>query len=228
MKSFFSTIFFDFDYTLADSSRGAVDCINYALTNLGLPAVPDSDACQTIGLSLSDTFTHLTGNSSTTQHKEFIRLFTQRADQIMADSTVLFESVPETLAMLKKQGITLGIVSTKFHYRIEAILNRENLLHAFDIIVGSEDVSKHKPDPEGLLKALEMTQSSPSGTVYVGDSVVDAETAKRAGVSFIAVLSGTTLKDAFKGYEVYGFADCFQDIIELTYTESKTIAQPHN
>ena len=216
MKALLSTIFFDFDYTLADSSRGAVECINYALTNLGFAAVSFRDACQTIGLSLSDTFTHLTGNRSTTQHREFIRLFTRRADEIMTDSTVLFESVPETIGILKKHGITLGIVSTKFHYRIAEILNRENLLNMFDIIVGSEDVSKHKPDPEGLLKALEMTASSPSGTVYVGDSVIDAETAKRAGISFLAVLSGTTLKDAFEGYQVYGFADQFQDIVKLT------------
>ena len=136
MKASISTIFFDFDYTLADSSRGAAECINFALTNLGFPAVTYKEACQTIGLSLPDTFTRLVGNSSALQYNEFIRLFSKRADQVMADSTTLFESVPETIAILKKQGFTLGIVSTKFHYRIETILNRERLLHAFDIIVG--------------------------------------------------------------------------------------------
>jgi phosphoglycolate phosphatase len=215
MRSKFSAIFFDFDYTLADSSRGAVECINFALKNLGLPAVTDEEAFQTIGLSLPDTFRCLAGKRSDEQHREFISLFIHRADQIMADLTVLFKSVPKTISKLKKQGFTLGIVSTKFHYRIEAILDRESLLHAFDIIIGGEDVSKHKPDPEGLLKAMEKAQSLPSDTLYVGDSLVDAETAKRAGVSFIAMLTGTAVKDSFEGYEVYRFADRFQDLIEL-------------
>ena len=61
MNSSFSTIFFDFDYTLADSSRGAVKCINFALTNLGFPAVTEEEACKTIGLSLPDTLTLLAG-----------------------------------------------------------------------------------------------------------------------------------------------------------------------
>jgi len=213
MNSRFSTLFFDFDYTLADSSRGAVECINFALTSLGFPCVTYEEACQTIGLSLPNALACLIGNSSAVQVNEFIKFFTQRADQVMADSTVLFESVPETITMLKRQGFILAIVSTKFHYRIEAILKRENLLHAFDIIVGGEDVFKHKPDPEGLLKAIEIAQSSRSETLYVGDSVVDAETAKRARVPFIAVLSGTTLKDAFEEYEVYAIADRFHDLI---------------
>lgn len=228
MRLCLSTVFFDFDFTLADSSRGAVECINFALTWLGLPAVTDEEACLTIGLSLPDTFTYLVGKSSAEQHKEFIRLFTQRADEVMADSTVLFESVPETVAILKKRGFKLGIVSTKFRYRLESILRRENLLSAFDIIVGGEDVLRLKPDPEGLLKAMETTRSSPSDTIYVGDSIVDAETAKRAGVPFVAVLSGTTLKDAFEGYDVYRFAEHFQDLRELTGTEFKEITYPYN
>lgn len=215
MKSFLSTFFFDFDYTLADSSHGAVKCINFALTQLGFPAVAEEEACKTIGLSLPDTLAQLAGNCSDSQERQFIKLFTQRADQIMADSTTFFESVPETISMLKQQGFKLGIVSTKFRYRIEAILNRENLLHVFDVIVGGEDVLKHKPDPEGLLRAIDITKSSFGDTIYVGDSVVDAETAKRARVCFLAMLSGPTAKDAFDGYEVYGFAERFPDILKL-------------
>ena len=57
----FQAIIFDFDYTLADSSRGVIDCIKYALHALGLPSVSDKLACQTIGLSLGDTLIQLVG-----------------------------------------------------------------------------------------------------------------------------------------------------------------------
>ena len=52
----FQAVIFDFDYTLADSSQGAIECINFALTEMGLDCVPAEAACRTIGLSLSETF----------------------------------------------------------------------------------------------------------------------------------------------------------------------------
>lgn len=211
MKPQFQTVIFDFDYTLADSSRGVVECINSALVGMGIPAVSAEEARRTIGLSLLDTFVHLTGESPV-QSNEFARLFVERADEVMADLTVLFDSVPEAVEMLRRRGFALGIVSTKFRYRIQSILRREGLLGSFDVIVGGEDVSRHKPDPEGLLRVMERLQSSPTNSVYVGDSLVDAETAKRARVPFIAVLSGITPRDAFDGYDVFQILERMSDM----------------
>ena len=60
-KSPIKAILFDFDYTLADSSRGVIDCIGYALGALRLPPVSEEAACRTIGLSLADTLAALAG-----------------------------------------------------------------------------------------------------------------------------------------------------------------------
>ncbi|MFH1743707.1 MAG: HAD-IA family hydrolase [bacterium] len=203
MKNHFDAVIFDFDYTLADSSKGVVECMNFAFSRLGLPVLSADRICPTIGLSLPDAFIELVGREHSIQADEFARLFISRADEVMTDLTTIFEGVPETLNLLKKRGKTLGIVSTKFRYRIEGILCRDNLLELFDVIVGGEDVSKHKPSPEGLLKAAEELRSVASNPLYVGDSVTDAETAKRAGMPFVAVLSGKTPKSRFDGYELY-------------------------
>jgi len=56
MKGNIKAVIFDFDYTLADSSKGIIECINYALRELGLNSVTTDAACETIGLSLGDTF----------------------------------------------------------------------------------------------------------------------------------------------------------------------------
>ena len=215
MNHHFQTVIFDFDYTLADSSRGVIDCINFAFDELGLPAVSAEMVCQTIGLSLPDIFLKLAGQQHLAKCNEFARLFIKRADEVMADLTVLFESVPRTVELLKRYGIALGIVSTKFRYTIETILRRENLLDSFEVIVGGEDVSKHKPDPVGLLTAIERLESSHASCLYVGDSVTDAETAKRAKVPFVAVLSGVTPKDAFRGYEVYRILESLSEPPDL-------------
>ncbi|HEX8748125.1 MAG TPA: HAD-IA family hydrolase [Pyrinomonadaceae bacterium] len=192
---------FDFDYTLADSSRGAVECINFALKEMGLPEASNEAACRTIGLSLKNSFLTLAGEGEAQRCDEFARLFVRRADEVMVELTELYESVPATIEELHRSGLLLGIVSTKYRYRIEEILGRASLLPFFQVIIGGEDVSEHKPDPEGLFKAIERLQCSPASVVYVGDSVPDAEVSRLAAVQFVAVLSGVTGRECFEGYE---------------------------
>ena len=123
----------------------------------------------------------------------------------MADFTILFTETPGVIKGLYNKGIKLGIVSTKFRYRIEAILRRENLLNFFEVIVGGEDVSTLKPNPFGLLLAVKKLSITSSEAIYIGDSIIDAETANRAGISFISVLSGVTPRIAFSRSQVRFF-----------------------
>ncbi len=211
MRTTFNTIIFDFDYTLADSSRGVVSCVNFALENLGFPPTTYKKSCQTIGLSLPETFAYLTGEPAK-QGQEFARLFVDQAERVMTDRTVLFPSTPPAIKKLKRLGYQLGIVSTKFRYRIEEILTRDGMLAPFDQIVGGEDVTRHKPDPESLLQALEKLNTFPQNAVYVGDSVTDAKTAANVGLPFYAILSGVTLRTAFSATPVERFFDSVGDL----------------
>jgi phosphoglycolate phosphatase len=194
-------VIFDFDYTLADSSQGALECINFALDEMGLDQVSAEAACRTIGLSLNQTFLTLAEYHDPRRCDEFYRLFVQRAEEVMTNLTVLYELVPATIEALRRRGLRLGIVSTKYRRRINEILEREALLHGFQVVIGGEDVEQHKPHPQGLLHAIEKLECSPASAVYVGDSVVDAELAKRAGVPLIVVLSGVTPRGHFDSYE---------------------------
>ena len=193
------SIVFDFDYTLADSSDAVIDCVNYGLGKLGLPAAPPEAIRRTIGLALPETLQALAGEDDLDRAGEFYDLFVERADEVMLDGTVLLESVPEVVRDLGRRA-KLGIVSSKYRSRIETILRRERLLDQFGAIVGGEDVPVLKPDPTGLRQALEMLGSPPERSLYVGDTVTDAETAQRAGVPFVAVLSGVTTRSELAIY----------------------------
>jgi phosphoglycolate phosphatase len=210
----FPIVIFDFDYTLADSSKGVLECINHAFKGMDLPKVAAEDAKRTIGLSLPNILVALAGREQEGRVAEFARLFVEKANEVMTDQTEIFEEVPEIIRRLKDEGVTLGIVSTKFRRRIEEILRREGLQELFDVIVGGEDVSRHKPNPEGLLVAIERLGGSPSGSLYVGDSVTDAETARRAGVTFAAVLNGVTPREAFKNYPTHRIMDNLGELID--------------
>ena len=214
-KPLIQAIIFDFDYTLADSSRGVIACFNFALGRLGLPLADDAIIRQTIGLPLPDALVMLGGKEYTRYTNEFTRLFVERADEIMADSTELFDVVPETIAALRNFGIRPGIFSLKYRYRIEAVLKREHLLDAFEVIIGAEDVSEHKPNPKGLLVAMERLNCVRQNCLYVGDSVTDAKTAQRADTDFIAVLSGVTPHAAFGDYDVYAILEDVSGLLNL-------------
>ena len=151
---------------------------------------------------------------------KFIRLFIERADEVMTDMTELFDVVPETVAALRNFGIRLGIVTLKYRYRIEAILKRDHLSDAFEVIIGFEDVSVQKPDPSGLLTAVERLNCVPQNCFYIGDSVTDAKTAQRADIDFIPVLSGVTPRVVFDDYNVYTILEDVSGLLDLAFLTS--------
>lgn len=197
----FRAVVFDFDYTLADSSQGAIECINFALGEMGLAPASAEACCRTIGLSLNETFLALAEHHEPQRCAEFYALFVKRAEEVMVNLTELYESVPATIDALREQGLKLAIVSTKYRRRIEAVLEREALMHGFELVIGGEDVAQHKPHPQGLFEAMEKLECSAASVLYVGDSVVDAEVARRAGVPLVVVLSGVTPQSDFGTYE---------------------------
>jgi phosphoglycolate phosphatase len=193
-------VLFDFDLTLADSTLGAVECVNYALEAMALPRAEPEAIRATIGFSLAATLARLTGLTDPVSAQDFSRNFVKHADLRMVELTSVFPDVAQTLGQLKDAGIKTAIVSTKFRYRIETILARDGLLDAFDQIIGGEDVMRHKPDPEGLVKALGKLDMRTAESLYVGDHPVDAEAAAAVGIPFAAVLTGTAARNDFDSW----------------------------
>ncbi len=193
-------LLFDFDYTLADSSAGAVACMRHALAALGLPDVDPETCARTMGLSLPATLVALAGEAHAHLAPEFVRLFMQRADEVMVPGTVIYPETAPTLEALGRMGYRRAIVSTKYRSRIEAALARDGLAHLVETIVGGEDVADHKPAPDALYAALERLGASANEALYVGDSLVDAQAAQAADVAFVAVTSGHTPAEAFTPY----------------------------
>lgn len=212
----------DFDYTLADSSPGIIACANEALQGLGLPPATPARIRATIGLSLAQTFTALSGVTEPTMAAEFTQRFVAHADRVMNRLTTIYPWVPETVRHLRERGARLGIVSSKYRYRIEHILSEHGLASAFEVIVGGEDVAQHKPDPAGLFLALTHLQVTPAEVVYVGDHPVDAEAASRAGIPFMAVLTGTSDRQSFAGHAVQSFLE------DLSHLPARLPHAPHS
>jgi phosphoglycolate phosphatase len=214
----FSTIVFDFDYTLADSSRGIIDCTRYALARLGLAPVGPDEVRATIGLPLRAAFLRMAGPAHERRTAEFLDLYDERARAVMVDQTALVDGVPEMIAALRDRGIRLAIASTKSRRYIEETLQRRELRLAFDAIIGGDDVAMPKPDPDGLRTAIDRSGGPAARALYVGDSAIDAETARRAAVPFVAVLSGVSQRRDFEGYEVFGIVERLSELPRLLWS----------
>jgi len=196
----YNTVIFDFDYTLADATYGIVSSFNYAFSRLEISEYDCERIKRTVGLSLDEAFVQLTGNEDKALINSFRNLFREKADEVMSKNTVLFEDTVNTLQKLKHDGVNTGIVTTKYHYRIDETLNIHGISDLVDVIVGGEDVKVPKPSPEGLLLAIDSLSAKLNEVLYIGDSLVDAKTALAANVDFAAVTTGTTDKEDFSQY----------------------------
>lgn len=210
----FDTIIFDFDLTLADSSKGILQCFKHTISNFGYAIPDDTSIYNTIGLTLEQAFCVLCDVHDEQKLGEMKKVYVKKADEIMVKLTEFYDGVIDGLKALKNNGFKIGIVSTKYRYRIEDSFKKEMDTPCVDVIIGGEDVKVHKPDPSGLELCIKRLNSKKQNTLYVGDSFVDAQTAENAGVAFGGVLTGSTTEDVFKTYNFAMLKDNSTQLID--------------
>ena len=196
----YTTYLFDFDYTLVDSSRGIVLCFRNVLERHEHTDITDEQIKRTIGKTLEESFSILTGIEDTNTLAQYRKEYVKEADEHVNANTVLFPETIHVLQELKAQGAKIGIVSTKYRYRIEELVEKYFPKGFFDIIIGGEDVKEMKPSPQGILKALKKLRRNRKETLYIGDSTVDAQAAFHAKVDFVGVLNGMTTREELESY----------------------------
>jgi phosphoglycolate phosphatase len=107
--------------------------------------------------------------------------------RVLREHARLFPGLAATLDALKSRGMVLGIVSGA---RPEVLELLSEVLDRFDAVVLAPDVSRRKPHPEGLLKCLERLGVAAARALYVGDTPLDIQASRAAGMRAIGVLSG--------------------------------------
>lgn len=201
-------IFFDYDFTLGDSSAPILVGFQKGFAAMGLPEPSMEQVRPTIGMTLADAFIHITGDRDPARGEEFYRQFQMAVEdladeagkRVMVEGSRLFPGAAELLKALKEDGRRTAIVSTKHSHTIRKILAFQQVPAMPDTVVGGSDVSRPKPSPEGLHKAMEELGLRPEEVLFCGDTVIDARAAQNAGVDFCPVLNGTTPAAAFEAY----------------------------
>jgi phosphoglycolate phosphatase len=213
-------VFFDFDYTLGDSTVPILLGYQKGFQALGQPIPTLEQVRPTIGMTLMDGYQLLTGDQDPANGQEFYHQFQlavgeladEEGSRVMIQESKLLPGCAALLTALKLHGADVAIVSTKLSVTIRQIFQFNHLDHLLDRVVGGKDVARYKPDPEGLNLAMGELGLKPEQVLFCGDTVIDAQAARNAGVDFCAVLNGTTPREAFDDYPHVHIAD---DLAEL-------------
>jgi pyrophosphatase PpaX len=102
----------------------------------------------------------------------------------------LFPEIEPVLERLRDGGHRLGIVTVKSRITVDLTFELLPLAEYFEVVVNGDDVTEHKPDPSGLLLALERLGAAPARAAYVGDSPFDLQAAKAACMGAVGVTWG--------------------------------------
>lgn len=201
-------VFFDFDYTLGDSTAAIAEGYRLGFLALGLDPPTEEQVRHTVGLTLADGYALRTGDHNPERQEAFYHSFQHTVGveaggegrRLMIEGTTLFPGAEELLLALKHAGVRTAIVSTKPGSTIRRIFEHQGRKDLLDLVVGGDEVTQAKPHPQGLRLALERLGLSAEQVLFCGDTVIDAATAQAGGCDFCAVLNGTTKADAFERF----------------------------
>lgn len=183
-------VIFDVDGTLVDSLPGYRLAAQRVAESYGW-TISDEAVHRT--LNFGESFWSLvvpTGERGNQPLLDRLRLETWRHwPAVLQDSVGLLPGISGALATLRARGLRLGICTAS---RGESFLplERAGLLGFFDVVVTGRDVSRRKPDPEGLLLCLERMGLGAAEAVYVGDTLADVQASRAAGLHAVGVLTG--------------------------------------
>jgi HAD superfamily hydrolase (TIGR01509 family) len=181
-------VVFDLDGTLVDSYGAIAESINHARCAFDLPALSHDAVRRGVGRGLESLIEELVGGD---RIEAGVRLFRERYAEVYASGTVPLAGAREVVGELARRGFRLSIASNKPARFSEAIVRALDL-GAFDVVQGPDRAGATKPDPEMLRLCLAAMGVSAAEALYVGDMVLDVDSAARAGIAVALVCGGSS------------------------------------
>ena len=193
----YKAIVFDFDMTLADSSKVIVALLNQTAQEFGFPQKTYEETLPVVGNTHEIMLGYVTGERDPAAILRMREHYRALCRSEMPKRTALYPGAVECLRAAWERGLKIALLSLKLRDVSSQTLVQYDVMRYFSLVLGCEEVPAPKPDPSGLLMAMEQLGVSRAETLYVGDSLVDQETARAAGTDFAAVLLGGTAQEQF-------------------------------
>lgn len=210
-------IIFDLDGTLLNTIDDLGYACNYALEKTGYPTYPISAYLAKVGNGINNLIRRALPEAERTEEniRRVRAYFVPYYNDHNCDYTRPYDGMPEVLKQLKAQGHQLAVASNKYQAATEKIVNHF-FPDLFDVILGEREGVERKPNPQIVLDILSTLNIKHSTLLYIGDSLVDFETAKNAGVPFVACSWGFVKREQLLEAGIRCIVDQPKEIITLT------------
>lgn len=189
MKSY---VIFDLDGTLLNTIDDLADATNHAMAQLGFPTHGRWVYPNMVGNGVAKLIERALPDDARSEKniRDALAAFKSYYDDHCTDATVPYPGITELIADLSAKGINLAVTSNKYELAVTKIIHHYFPSANFRAVLGNVEGLPRKPDPSIVFKALSMCPTPKSQVLYVGDSGVDMETARRACVESVGVTWG--------------------------------------
>ena len=204
-------LIFDLDGTLIDSSDGVVEAVNYSLAQFGEPPQPAEKIKRYIGFPLSRMYPDFTDAPI----KELYHHFQIKAAETVVSTTTILPGVPDMLRQLHEMNYRMAIATTKVKRHVVGIIEKFNWNGYFYALVGGDEVSQVKPDPEAFKLALSRMEVEADRTIVIGDTINDVLAARGVPMKVLAVASPYGGRDQLKAASPDYFVDSVSEVVSV-------------
>ena len=208
-------IIFDLDGTLIDSSVDIAWAANRTLVSYGLNERSVAEIRDNIGWGVKPLLERLMPGSDpmriTSARERFLEYYWGH----LTVGTRLFEGVDETLKALRGMDRRLAVVTNKPVLFARKILEELGIGVYFDRVAGGDSFQNKKPHPEPLEKVIEGIGTAKDESAFVGDSAIDRETGRKAGVFTIGVSYGFRAGATIEEMGFDAVIDRFPDLLRI-------------
>lgn len=183
----FDAVLFDLDGTLADTRADIAASANAAREAVGLPALPEPVVTSMVGAGARNLVTRALGQEHAHLFEPALAAFFAFYEAHLVVHAQLYPGIEALLARL---AVPAAICTNKPGRFARPIAQQLGIASRFITIQGDDDGLPRKPDPAGALALAAQLGVAPARIAFVGDSQIDGQTARRAGMPFIAVTWG--------------------------------------
>lgn len=207
-------VIFDLDGTLIDTIEGLANSVNFAMERYGFPTHTIDTYRTFVGNGVGKLVWRALPENKKDLLDEARAVFEKNYAETMLLATPVYDGVDKMLRYLKERGVKLAVNTNKLDIFAKPMINAV-FGEIFETVLGETDKFPRKPAPDALDYIIKRMGITKDECVFIGDSQVDIETAKNAGVYGIAVTWGFVKKDVLLSYKPDAFADTADEVIEL-------------
>jgi len=184
-------LIFDLDGTLIDSRRDLANAGNATRQHMGMPPLDDERVCSYVGNGAPVLVRRLLGpDASEAQIQEGLEFFIEYYGEHKLEYTTLYPGVREALDQLQTADVGMAVLTNKPVRISRAILEGLGATGYFFQVYGGNSFDFKKPNPIGVVTLMKEAGAAPGRTMMVGDSSVDIQTARNAGIQACGVTYG--------------------------------------